>query len=138
MYPGTTGGTGPAGPAGADGAAGPAGPQGVPGTTGATGPAGAAGPAGPQGIQGPAGESCAESVRIHDTAARWVGTTTGGDHFIVEGFPSVSNTEFPDTPGSDNEYTDGVPPPADPDDFFTGLDVCVPDNENSIPTPFVP
>ncbi|MGH9975685.1 MAG: hypothetical protein ACRD8Z_07595, partial [Nitrososphaeraceae archaeon] len=102
-----------------------------------TGSQGATGPQGPQGVQGPAGESCAESVRIHDTSARWAGTTNDGDNFIVEGFPTQSNTEFPDQPGSNNEYTLGVPPPADPDDFFTGLDVCVPDDPNSIPTPLV-
>jgi hypothetical protein len=65
------------------------------------------------------------------------GTIDDSDNSIVEGFPTVSNTEFPDQPGSVNEYTLGVPPPFDPDEFFTGLDVCVPDDLNSIPIPFV-
>jgi hypothetical protein len=70
-------------------------------------------------------------VRIHDTSACWLGTTSDGENFIVEGFPEQGqNLEYPDTPGSDNIYSGD---PVDPEDSFTGLDVCVPDLENSIP-----
>ena len=110
---------------------GPAGPQGEQGPQGETGPAGA---------QGPAGESCVESVRIHANTAEWWGTTSNGEHFIVDGFSNpeegqnANNAQWPGIPGSANEYSQY--PPNDPDEFFTGLDVCVPDNVNSVPTPF--
>jgi hypothetical protein len=63
------------------------------------------------------------------------GTIDDSDNSIVEEFQTVSNTEFPDQPRSDNEYTLGVPSPFDPDEFFTGFDECVPDDLNSIPKP---
>ena len=143
---GPAGADGAQGPAGADGAQGPAGAdgaQGPAGADGAQGPAGAdgaQGPAGADGAQGPAG-GCADSVRIHDTAADWVGTTDEGRHFLVEGFSDQSFTQFPGEPGSDNTYTGtgmNQPDPDEPNDFFTGLDVCIPGGENSIPQPFFP
>jgi hypothetical protein len=45
---------------------------------------------------------------------------------------------FPDDPGSPNQYSPTPPSPNQQTDFFTGLDVCIPDDPNSVPTPFVP
>ena len=79
------------------------------------------------------------------TYVRWPRTTTNGDHFVVGGFPIRGNGHWPGMPGTDNQYTRpplheypvGDPGP-NPNDFFTGLDVSVPDDPNSLPIPFVP
>ena len=72
------------------------------------------------------GASCAGSVRIHDNSAEWAGTTKNGGHFTVQVFPITGNDEFPGRPGSPNQGDRNS---------MTGLDVCIPDNPNSIPRP---